>query len=280
MGLLTRSDAGIHYETMGSGPPLLLLAATAFPGSLWRHFEIEALARDFQVIFFDQRGTGDSHMTGADVSVPALATDALAILDELGVHDAHLFGHSNGGRIAQYIAIHMPSRVKSLMLASPGGTHKSRGISVEMCNRLVTEGYEGYSRSHALRTGCRSEDEAEQARAQRFLTDFIASLAPLETFLRYVVARQETDTTTGMAECDIATLIMVGENEGLIPGDSHMSFARELEKKVKNSTLAVIPRQGHFYPFLRPQEIHTLMRRFIASASALASPAITPSANT
>lgn len=280
MAFLTRPDARIRYETIGRGPPLLLLAATAFPGSLWRHFEIEALARDFQVIFFDQRGTGDSPMTGADVSVPTLAADALAILDELGLDDAHLFGHSNGGRIAQYLAIHTPSRVKSLMLASPGGTHKSRGISIEMCKKLATEGYEGYSRSHALRTGCQSDEEVEQARAQRFLDDFIASLAPLETFLRYVVARQETDTTTGMAECEIATLIMVGENEGLIPGDSHMSFARELERNLKNGSLAIIPRQGHFYPFLRPHETHALMRRFVGSASALASAAIAPNANT
>jgi len=264
MAFFDRPDARIFYESLGSGLPLLLLAATAFPGSLWTHFDLDDLALDFQVIWFDQRGTGQSTISGADVSTPTLAADALALLDHLGVRQAHVFGHSNGGRVAQYMAIHHPERLMSLMLASTGGSHKTRGISVEMCCKLVNQGYLDYSRTHAVRTGCRSDDAQEQTRAEAFLRDFLASLAPLETFLRFVVARQETDTTSGIADCAIPTLIMVGENEGRIPGDSHMAFAQELKAVIANSQLRIIRDQGHFYPFLQPAAIHKLIRAFLA----------------
>jgi pimeloyl-ACP methyl ester carboxylesterase len=264
MPFLDRPDARIFYESLGRGPPLLLMAATAFPGSLWAHFDLDDLARDFQVIFFDQRGTGRSTISSADVSTPALAADALALLDHLGLPKAHVFGHSNGGRVAQYMAIHNGDRLMSLMLASTGGSHKTRGVSVDMCVKLVNQGYLEYSRTHAIRTGCRSDDAGEQKRADAFLEDFLATLAPLETFLRFVVARQETDTTAGIADCKIPTLIMVGENEGRIPGDSHMAFAQELKGVIANSDLVVIRDQGHFYPFLQPAAIHKLIRDFLA----------------
>ena len=264
MPFFDRPDARIFYESLGSGPPLLLMAATAFPGSLWSHFNLDDLAKNFHVIFFDQRGTGESTVDSFDFSTPTLAADALALLDHLGLSKAHFFGHSNGGRVAQYIAIHHPHRLLSLMLASTGGSHKTRGISIDMCCKLVNQGYDDYSRTHAIRTGCRSDDAQEQQRADAFLEDFLARLAPLEIFLRYVIARQETDTNAGIASCRIPTLIMVGENEGLIPGDSHITFAQELQAVIANSKLHVIENQGHFYPFLQPAAIHKLIRDFLA----------------
>jgi len=260
----SRPEVEIAYQVSGSGPALLLMAATAFPGSLWWHFELEDLAQDFQVIVFDQRGTGETTVTSNDFSTATLASDAIALLDHLGIEKAHIFGHSNGGRVAQYIAIHHPERAQSLVLASSGGTHKSRGVPIEMCLKLVTDGYFKYSRDHAIGTGCLSVLPEEHERAKRFLQDFLGSLVPLEIFLRFVVARQETDTFSGIAAYSKPVLVLVGENEGKMPGDNHMEFATKLHIKLLNVQLHVIESQGHFYPFLQPHKIHRLIRKFLA----------------
>ncbi len=263
MTSLEAGDATIVYDSQGSGPPLLLLAATAFHGGVWKLFDLPDLARDHQVIAFDQRGTGASTTRSQDFTTTALAQDALALLDKLDIERAHLFGHSNGGRVAQYLAIHHPDRVASLILASAGGTHKTRGISVDMCRNLVERGYEGYSRNHAIKTGCSSSDPVEQARAEAFLHEFIGHLAPLETFLRYVVSRQEADTTSALDRIAVPVMVLVGENEGKLPGDSHMNFALDIKEKIPTAILHVFAGQGHFYPFLQPAKVHDLVRSFI-----------------
>jgi pimeloyl-ACP methyl ester carboxylesterase len=64
----------------------------------------------------DLRGHGYSGVTPGPYSMSQLARDALALLDALGVKQAHVVGLSIGGRIAQQLAAEAPARVASLCL--------------------------------------------------------------------------------------------------------------------------------------------------------------------
>ena len=89
-----------------------------------------------------------------DFSTKRLVEDAVALLDHLGVEKAIVCGHSNGGRVAQLLAIEFPERVSKLILLSAGATHSSKGIPIKMCLELVEKGYEGHIRDGAIATGC------------------------------------------------------------------------------------------------------------------------------
>lgn len=78
---------GIDYEVTGEGRPVVLLHG--FPDSrrLWRH-QVPALAgAGFSVITVDQRGYGASDKPAevASYSLPFLAGDVVAVLDDLGI---------------------------------------------------------------------------------------------------------------------------------------------------------------------------------------------------
>jgi proline iminopeptidase len=73
----------------------------------------------FRTVRFDQRGTGGSAVTSGGFRPEEYIADIDAVLDALGVRQAHLFGHSWGGLLAQLYAAYRPGRVKSLFLASP-----------------------------------------------------------------------------------------------------------------------------------------------------------------
>src|SRR6185503_3013906 len=60
-----------------------------------------ALASDREVVAMDMRGFGDSGWT-TDYSVPAFASDIIALLDHRGWSSAILIGHSMGGRNCTY----------------------------------------------------------------------------------------------------------------------------------------------------------------------------------
>jgi len=79
----------------------------------------EQLSRNYQVITFDQRGTGRSPATGATYSIDEYLKDIDAITQHFGVNKFHLFGHSWGGLYGQIYAEKKPQRVLSMFLSSP-----------------------------------------------------------------------------------------------------------------------------------------------------------------
>lgn len=109
----------IYYESLGEGPPLLLIEG--IPGTVpdWYPFA-HLLAREFKVILFDNRGSGRSDKPQEWYTISLMASDAAALLDSLGISGANVFGISMGGMIAQELAINFSEKVERLVL---GCTH-------------------------------------------------------------------------------------------------------------------------------------------------------------
>ena len=81
---------------------------------------VEQLSRKYQVIVFDQRGTGRSPAAAnATYSIDEYIQDIEAVRRHFGVDKFHLFGHSWGGLYAQVYAEKNPQRVLSMFLCSP-----------------------------------------------------------------------------------------------------------------------------------------------------------------
>jgi len=79
--------------------------------------------RGFRTIALDQRGHGESMKSHdpADYGRAAMAADALALLDHLGIGRCEVFGYSMGTRTAMQLALDAPERVNHLMLGGIGG---------------------------------------------------------------------------------------------------------------------------------------------------------------
>ena len=115
-------DVSIAYETVGTGPPLLLMQGLGYARRGWGP-AIEQLAESFRVTFYDNRGIGESDKPDGPYTASDLAEDAVAVLDAVGDERAHVVGASLGGMAAQELAIAHPDRVDRLVLACtpPGG---------------------------------------------------------------------------------------------------------------------------------------------------------------
>ncbi len=121
---MTKDGVRIAYQVAGDGAPLLLLAGQANNHRWW-----DGIREDFHqartTITFDYRGTGDSDKPDRPYGTGDLAEDAIAVLDDLDLRHADVYGTSMGGRVAQLIAARHPHRVRALVLGctSPGGRH-------------------------------------------------------------------------------------------------------------------------------------------------------------
>ncbi|MDP9869643.1 MULTISPECIES: alpha/beta fold hydrolase [Streptosporangium] len=122
--MTTRDGTAVSYQTRGRGEPLVLLAGQANSHRWWDGVR-QDFEDDYRTITFDYRGTGASDSPDVPYSTRGFAADVIAILDDLGVGRAHVYGTSMGGRVAQWLAADHPGRVGSLILgcSSPGGAH-------------------------------------------------------------------------------------------------------------------------------------------------------------
>ncbi|ASO21169.1 pimeloyl-ACP methyl ester carboxylesterase [Actinoalloteichus hoggarensis] len=114
----------IAFQTEGDGPALVLLAGQANNHHWWDGVRAD-FQTDRQTITLDYRGTGDSDAPERRYSTQGFADDVVAVLDTLNVEQADVYGTSMGGRVAQWVAVRHPHRVRRLVLGctSPGGTH-------------------------------------------------------------------------------------------------------------------------------------------------------------
>jgi 3-oxoadipate enol-lactonase len=115
-GILSRNDCPIHYWTGGKmDMPLVVFSH----GATIDHHEWDATlplveAAGFRVLAWDMRGHGLSRPARFDFDEARF--DLLALLDDLGVEQAILVGHSMGGNLHQELTFRHPERVRALVM--------------------------------------------------------------------------------------------------------------------------------------------------------------------
>jgi pimeloyl-ACP methyl ester carboxylesterase len=105
----------LHFQSFGSGPPLLILHGLL--GSLDNWVSLARRWGDsFQVFALDLRNHGRSPHA-EDFNYQVMAGDVLTFLDSQQFPKAHLLGHSMGGKVAMRLALDNPERVEKLVVA-------------------------------------------------------------------------------------------------------------------------------------------------------------------
>ncbi|MEM0921893.1 MAG: alpha/beta hydrolase [Pseudomonadota bacterium] len=117
-------------DTGGDGPPVLCLAGLTRDS---RDFEplMLHLVPDYRMISMDYRGRGQSGWAEdavAEYQLEREGTDAVELLDHLGLEAATVLGTSRGGLIGMGLAANLPGRVRALILNDIGPVLDVGGI--------------------------------------------------------------------------------------------------------------------------------------------------------
>lgn len=106
-----------YWDTGGSGPPLVLLHASAGSGECWS-FQQPAFARaGYRVVGYSRRGHFNSDR-GPEDSRIAASTDLKRLIDALSIDRFHMIGTAAGGMVAADFAISFSDRLKSFIISS------------------------------------------------------------------------------------------------------------------------------------------------------------------
>jgi pimeloyl-ACP methyl ester carboxylesterase len=232
---------GVHVQTFdsdgvrlafideGQGDPVLLIHGFA---SSVRTNWIEPgwvgllTSRGFRVVAFDNRGHGESEKLydRALYSAPLMAEDARRLMDHLAIPRADVMGYSMGARIAAFLALKYPERVRSAIFGGLGGN---------MVRPMAGTG----PIAHALEAA--SIDDVKNPTARTFRAFAEKTGGDLEALAACIRSSREPITREMVASLTCPVLVATG-TEDVIGG-----AAEELASLIPGAEALPIPRRDH-----------------------------------
>src|ERR1700751_5142992 len=111
----------LYFEEAGSGTPIIFLHEFAADHTNWEP-QMRYFSRGHRCIAYSARGYAPSEVPASaeGYSYRHFYTDALAVLDHLGIAKAHFVGLSMGSYSSLQIGLNAPQRAMSMTLAAVG----------------------------------------------------------------------------------------------------------------------------------------------------------------
>ena len=261
----------IAYETFGDddAPVILLIMGLGVQMLGWDEELCRTLAdRGYRIVRFDNRDVGRStkveggprpnvmaalagDTSTASYTLDDMADDCVALLDLLGVDAAHLVGASQGGMIAQTIAIRHPERV--LSLTSIMSTTGDRAVGYphpEALPALLTqppadrEGFVDFVVTAWRTIGSRGFEIDEEALRAMAGASYDRGIFPDGTARQLVAIIASGDRTEALRRIDVPTTVIHGTDDPLID----VSGGRATAAAIPGANLELIEGMGHDLP--------------------------------
>jgi pimeloyl-ACP methyl ester carboxylesterase len=246
---VTDDGAELFWSSRGEGPAVLLIAGQGTTHRCWLHV-VPELAATRRVVVYDHRGVGRS--TAGDrsrYSTRAFADDAIAVLDAAGIDRAAAYGHSMGGRVAQWLAIDHPARVERLVLASTTGGDRLDGDRDPAVNAALSGG-------DAARMAPLFFTGPFRRRHPQVVDAFFDRDATIPVRRAHFEASRGHDAWDDLHRISAPTMVLHGADDPVTPaGSAHRIAARIPE-------LAVVPGQLHC-PHLESAEMRAAVGAFL-----------------
>jgi pimeloyl-ACP methyl ester carboxylesterase len=259
------------YRRFGNGgpdkPPLLFLQH--FRGNLdnWDPDLVDAIAAEREVILLDNTGVGGSSGTTPN-TVAAMAHDALAFVDALGLRTLDILGFSLGGYVAQELALIRPQLVRRIVLAGTGprGGEQMHGFTPDVHEAATRDQLTGadFVSLFFERT------PADVAKGEQFLERIFSRTHDRDepTSLQTRDAQLDAITAWGIPEparlqrlagITQPTLVANGDHDIMIPTRN----SRLLAANLPSARLSLYPHAGHGFLFQYARDFASEVNTFL-----------------
>lgn len=121
MSKVSVNNISLYYEIHGEGEPIVFIAGFSSDHTIWKEV-VQEFAKSYQVILFDNRGSGQSEVPQGPYSIEDMAQDVLELCAKIGIKKSHFVGNSMGGFILQHLALKNPELVKSAVIGNSNST--------------------------------------------------------------------------------------------------------------------------------------------------------------
>jgi pimeloyl-ACP methyl ester carboxylesterase len=274
--------AHIFVEEFGPDVPkgVIFVHGSVLRTDVW-HYQMQGL-QGHRLVFSDLRGHGQSTKGEADYSIEVLGQDLLATIDELGLEEVVVVGHSVGGQIAMQMCHDnqdiLGSRVKGLVLANTSygpftETIVASGM-IARVERVTRRPFDSLGKRHEtierLRKLVRPSDAVfwgvaiaafgENASPAHidFTYDMLAN-TPVDVIFDLVKSYRDFDLEDHLDELTVPALVLGGTHDRLTLPKASYHLAARLPK----ADLHVFDGCGHMSMLERHEEFNKLLQQFL-----------------
>lgn len=229
----------MYYEIHGSGTPLLYLHGGGLCTDAHKN-EINFLSQNYKVIAADRQGQGRTADIDKEISYEEMAISQLELLKYLMIDSCIVYGNSDGGPVALYMAIKSPKTVTKLILEGTGYHYSG---TEEKWTKLL-----------------------ESATPEMYQNDFHNELSPngseywptIFTKLKSMWLNSPVLTPMELNNITCPTLIIAGDRDMV-----KIEHTVSLYKSIPNASLFIVPSTSHGAMVENPKIVKPVVSDFI-----------------
>lgn len=248
------------FSVWGQGTPVCLVHGVGMRQQVWAP-QVQALAKDFQVITCDMPGHGQSDVPPEGVQLAYYADRLRELLDHLGIERAHVVGHSMGALVTLEFALNCPQRclrVAALNAVFCRTAEQSAAV-IQRADSLGTKGIEATLDT----TLARWFDPASAAHIQQMASQVRGFLSGinLDGYRRTyaLFARSDRAHETRLQQLQVPALFLTGELD--TNSQPHMSQA--MAQLAPQGIADTLPDARHMMPLTHASEVNVRLRAFL-----------------
>ncbi|MHB9286208.1 alpha/beta fold hydrolase [Halobacteriales archaeon Cl-PHB] len=223
----------LAYERDGvaTGESVVLVEGLGYGRWMW-DWQRTALTDDYDVILWDNRGTGASMEPEGPYSISAMAGDLEAVLTDAGVDEAHVVGASMGGMIAQQYVVEYDRATSLTLLCTSHGGDQALATPDETLARMFNVPEE-YDEAESIRYKMEPAFTDEfWANNPDLIDDIVAERLETDASDRarewQAAAVEAFDASSHLDEFHLPTLVMHGERDEVLPVENGRQLAEAI----------------------------------------------------
>lgn len=242
-GYVTHDGARIWCTTYGSGPSAILLHGGLGHAGNWG-YQVPALVNNgYRAVLIDSRGHGHSTRDSRPFTYELMASDVLAVMDQLKIERAAFIGWSDGACIAMILASQVPARVAGVFFFAcnmdPSGTKEFEFTPV--IGRCINRHIQDYKQ---LSSTPDNFDEFSEA-------------------VGLMQRTQPNYSVQDLAQVSVPVAIVQSEHDEFIKRE----HAEYLAQNIPNAEFIELMGVSHFAPLQRPDQFNNTMLAFLDKVS-------------
>jgi pimeloyl-ACP methyl ester carboxylesterase len=264
----------------GNGRVVLLLHGKNFFGAYWKETIDLLVRKGFRVVVPDQIGFGKSAKPDIHYSFHQMAANTKKLLDQLGIKQAAVVGHSMGGMLATRFTLMYPDMVSRLVLENPIGLEDYRAFVPYAApeelyrNELnaTAESILAYHKGYFVHWQPSFGEYADVAARWKLSGEFprMARSAALTYQMIY-----EQPVCHEFADIRVPTLLVIGQADRTVVGKARVrkellsrvgqypELGRKTARLIPGSRLVEIPDVGHIPHFEAKAKFHQQLLTFL-----------------
>jgi 3-oxoadipate enol-lactonase len=251
-------DLTMKIVEAGSGAAVLLLHGLGWDHSLWNP-TVERFASRYRMIAVDTRGHGGTDKPPGPYDMDMFARDYAALIAALGLKSVCVVGLSQGGMVAQTLALRTPELVSALVLISTScksapSLRDNMEARIEAMDKIGPQAAAKIAAESIFSPGWRAANPGELARFYAW-----RSAMPVDPLNAATRALYDFDLSKNLPRIAVPTLVVAGSEDVL----TRPAGMEEIVSLIPGAKYTLVPGAGHMIPVEQPDVIEGLLADFL-----------------